>query len=288
MTVLDFEPQHAENTHFLSNIKIPESMQRFQDKLQLDQFFKFISYNILASTELKFRFLQKERTSWCSDMPREEPLIGGVKSQWSRPHCKRKRTCFYKDGAIENRGNSCEAVRNSDKSSVQSFRRSYSCLRKEVWGHSGLQVFQRRSQNWSWDWYVLMIKTKEKQTALFIGILWVQSCGKHFGNQEDRNSRTRIGFNTRFQYCINSKNVFVFIRAIQRHTGGNVIASELMGHAVIPYSWKEFLSHRGCSYDGINPQIRTHRWKTRKQRRKTDHLLDTSQPIRGRSRRKRT
>ena len=35
----------------------------------------------------------------------------------------------------------------------------------------------------------------------------------------------------RFQFC-------VYIRAIQGHTGGNLIALELMGHVAIPYKWK--------------------------------------------------
>ena len=59
--VLEIEPQHAENTHLLVQIQIPEFMQRFQDKLQLDQFFKFISHDILTSVELKFRFLPQQR-----------------------------------------------------------------------------------------------------------------------------------------------------------------------------------------------------------------------------------
>ena len=37
--------QRAENTHFLVQIRILEFMQQFQDKLLLDQFFKFLSYN---------------------------------------------------------------------------------------------------------------------------------------------------------------------------------------------------------------------------------------------------
>ena len=54
---------------------------------------------------------------------------------------------------------------------------------------------------------------------------------------------------TRFQYCQNSRNILLYIRAIQGHTGGNLIAPELMGHVAIPYKWKEFLFHRGCSFD---------------------------------------
>ena len=53
----------------------------------------------------------------------------------------------------------------------------------------------------------------------------------------------------RYQYCMNSQFFFLFFRAVQGQTGGNLIAPELMGHVAIPYKWKEFLFHRGCSYD---------------------------------------
>ena len=53
----------------------------------------------------------------------------------------------------------------------------------------------------------------------------------------------------RFQYCMTSVNFLLYIRAIQGHTGGNLIAPELMGHVAIPYKWKEILFHRGCSFD---------------------------------------
>ena len=54
---------------------------------------------------------------------------------------------------------------------------------------------------------------------------------------------------TRFQCCKNSKNVSLYIRAVQGHTGANLVAPELMGHVAIPCKWKEFLFHRGSSYD---------------------------------------
>ena len=54
---------------------------------------------------------------------------------------------------------------------------------------------------------------------------------------------------TRFDYCVNSKNSLMYIRAIQGHTGGNLIALELMGHVIIPFNWKEFVFHRGCSFN---------------------------------------
>ena len=49
---------------------------------------------------------------------------------------------------------------------------------------------------------------------------------------------------TRFQYCKNP-NVVLYVRTIQGHAGGEMIALELMGH-VVPVRWKEFLYHRGC------------------------------------------
>ena len=43
--------------------------------------------------------------------------------------------------------------------------------------------------------------------------------------------------------------VFLYVRALRGHTGGEMIALELMGHVANPYIRKEFLFHRGCSYN---------------------------------------
>ena len=50
---------------------------------------------------------------------------------------------------------------------------------------------------------------------------------------------------TRFQCSQNSRNFLLYIRAIQGHTGGNLIAPELMGHVAM----EKILFHRGCSCD---------------------------------------
>ena len=57
-------------------------------------------------------------------------------------------------------------------------------------------LLKPKSQNWSCDWYAIMIKMKEKLTALFTGIQRLRNCGTHFRSPEGENSRTRIGFNT--------------------------------------------------------------------------------------------
>ena len=82
----------------------------------------------------------------------------------------------------------------------------------------------------------------------------------------------------RFQYCMSSENFSLYIRAIQGHTGGNLIAPELIGHVAIPYRWKEFLFDRGCSFQ-VTSILKSGLIRTRKQRKKTDHLLHTFQPF---------
>ena len=68
----------------------------------------------------------------------------------------------------------------------------------------GIRSRRRAVTEKRWTLYLLLLrpseqewkKMNEKLTALFIGILWFQSCGKHFRCSEDENSRTRMGFNT--------------------------------------------------------------------------------------------
>ena len=62
-----------------------------------------------------------------------------------------------------------------------------------------------------------------------------------------------IGFiisnKTRLQYCQNSCNTLLCIRAIQGHTGGDLMEPELMGRAAVPFNWIQFPLHRGCSFN---------------------------------------
>ena len=93
-------------------------------------------------------------------------------------------------------------------------------------------LLKPKSQNWSWDWW--RFQKAEGQTF----------------SDSDRLQYIYEGSNkTRFQKSKNSREVLLFILAIQGHTGGNVIAPELVGHVAIPHICKEFLGHRGCSYD---------------------------------------
>ena len=54
---------------------------------------------------------------------------------------------------------------------------------------------------------------------------------------------------TRFQCFKNSCDGLLYVRAVQGHTGGEVIAPELMGHVAVLFNWKEFIFHRGCAFN---------------------------------------
>ena len=53
---------------------------------------------------------------------------------------------------------------------------------------------------------------------------------------------------TIFEYCEDSQHSSAYFRAIQGHSGGIPIDPELMGYVLIPYNWKEYFYHRGCSF----------------------------------------
>ena len=48
---------------------------------------------------------------------------------------------------------------------------------------------------------------------------------------------------TRFQYCKKFCDDLLFIRAIQGHTGGKMMAPELMGHVAFHVNCQEFIFH---------------------------------------------
>ena len=52
---------------------------------------------------------------------------------------------------------------------------------------------------------------------------------------------------TIFQYCQNSCNKWLCIRAVRGHTGEEVFQLEILGHVRTPLNWKEFVFHQGCS-----------------------------------------
>ena len=127
-----------------------------------------------------------------------------------------------------------------------------------------------KSRNLSVHWYDMSTHEKERQMGQFLQIQ-VQSSNSDSKVIEEAISLTDwITFNwkgsnkTRFQYCQNSCNKLLCLRAIQGHTGGEKIPPEMLGHAPIPHNWKEFAFHRGCSFKYIHIECWTHRRRTRR------------------------
>ena len=59
----------------------------------------------------------------------------------------------------------------------------------------------------------------------------------------------RGSYKTRFEICKDSEEDLVYIRAIEGHSGGMVIHSELMNYVQILYKWKHFIYHMDRARD---------------------------------------
>ena len=53
----------------------------------------------------------------------------------------------------------------------------------------------------------------------------------------------------RLEWCKDNNGSLCYLRAIQGHSGGIPISPELMNHTLIPYKWKEYIFHRGISWN---------------------------------------
>ena len=266
--------------HIPAKIQIPEFMQWSHDKLKMDRFFKFISYDILTSAELKFRFLPRRRNiglpGWCyadgktATWRRDVPVIQTTIPQvlnccWKDLLQEKENFVPQRRSILGHRGNSCEAVEKSDESSVQIFRNKFFLLKKGS-GMTFLLVvssedipLKPKSQNWPRDWDVDMMKTKRKQTALFSGIRWVQNYDKHLTRTEGKkfpdsdwlqhifegSNKMRFQYLHEFQRCLTVHSCYSRTRA-----GGNLTAPEFGGSR--RNSAQRERMPWGCSYDATS------------------------------------
>ena len=116
-----------------------------------------------------------------------------------------------------------------------------------------------KSQKWSWDWCVVVINTKETQTPLFIGNQWVQNCQNHFTRLEGTNSRTLIGFSVFTKEATKlGSSITHWWERDSAWVDGCRYSIQMEGFSV---------SSRMLSWCHFNPQVKTHRWWTRKARK---------------------
>ena len=78
----------------------------------------------------------------------------------------------------------------------------------------------------------------------------------------------------RFQHCVGSNNNLLYVRAIQGHSGGDLIDPELLNPVAIPPRWKEYLYHVGSSFT-VNSIQQAGYIAGGKDTRATDGLLHT-------------
>ena len=55
------------------------------------------------------------------------------------------------------------------------------------------------------------------------------------------------GHKKRFQYCADSLGTIVYFRALQGHSGRNLIDSSLQDNVVIPDGFFKYIYHVGCA-----------------------------------------
>ena len=91
---------------------------------------------------------------------------------------------------------------------------------------------------------LVCIREKERQTGQLIGNSKVQGSNSDSNVMEEAISLTEIGSNSYGKEATRQDS-----RAIQGHTGGEMIEPEMMGHVLIHHNWKEFVFHRGCSFN---------------------------------------
>ena len=63
------------------------------------------------------------------------------------------------------------------------------------------------------------------------------------------------GVQKRFQYCLNpnSPEYFLYLRAIQGHSGGALVDPTLQGNVIVPDDFIEHVYHVGNSHDPYTP-----------------------------------
>ena len=57
------------------------------------------------------------------------------------------------------------------------------------------------------------------------------------------------GAKRRFQYCTNDSGTIVYFRALQGHSGSNLIDPSLLDSAVIPSGFFQYIYHIGCGFN---------------------------------------
>ena len=193
MIVLEIEHPHAENEHFFAC--------------------RFRSQNLWSSSRTNYNWTSSSSShntiswhhwNWNSDSMSSWVVVCRGKRRWvtsQRPRPQSALNCYWKDllqkkaNLVPQRWRKCSIEETHAKlfeiHTNLVFTYSKEAIPIKESGMTFLRInnqeeilLKPKSQNWSWDWYVVIIKTKWKQTALFTGIRCVRKAFQKAGGQK--------------------------------------------------------------------------------------------------------
>ena len=293
-----------------------DSRTRFQDKLQSVQFFKLKSFRILASTEFKFKVpstTTPDRNSWVVICRRKNRYVDELhlndpdhhptisKLRLERFTAKESELCsteMEQSHIGETHATQFEIPTNL----VYNCSEKYSNWTKDVEWHFILACQQFRRNTFEAEVLNLVMRLvrrddqHERETGSAVHWKWMgpklrrafrKAGGQKFSDSDWLQHIYKGSNKTRFQYCKKNPHIYLIVHSCSSRTHWWELDSAWVDGTRRYSSQMEriLVSSRMLLWCHFNPQIRTHRWRTRKQRMNTDHLVHTSQPVRGQSRR---
>ena len=79
------------------------------------------------------------------------------------------------------------------------------------------------------------------------------------------------GAKRRFQYCTDDSGIIIYFRALQGHSGRNLIDPSLQDNVVIPSKFFQYIYHIGCAFN-LHSQQWINTWRS-KFEQETDSIL---------------
>ena len=261
MMVSEIELLYAESIQFFAQTRIPESLLQLHKEQLLasaSRSYYQVSCGMygLENSDIFHDFIQENFMG--SHFSRTKPPRARVTSSRARTQtqsgitarescCKRNRIFCCRDEPIPHRDNSCAAGTCSCEANVLR-ERDCSYGTKEVDWHSCQQMAPGRCSF-----------NRNLKIGHEIGTsLWSRRkrsrrhCSLGFDGPRLRNAFLMFGSSeTRFQCCMSSKETLPCSTCapFKDTQEENFIALELLGYVAIPYNWKEFIVHKGSSFD---------------------------------------
>ena len=225
----------------------------------------------------------------------------GKNLTWKNPILATRKLVLAMSKSIWQQGSSCKQSQQLPVVHLCFFKAYHSYERKEV-GRYSRQFFVWRSlvdsciQNGYTDGTSL--RPRRTRTWLIISLghrkaVLLKASGNHGAQNVSEKYWIQLAqegcSKKRVEYCLDHTNSLAYFRAIQGHSCGIPIVSELMGYTSFPFNWKEYIFHRGCSWSvqSILGERTDSGWK-RKRQSPTSSLLYTSEPFWWQSRWRRT